>query len=150
MLHRNFGWRGGRGHRLYALAAVRRQKSQTVIVQRSRPTLMPDDARQPRQIRLETIHSLRVRDPYQSSADVSLGNCLILNNNWLTKYDSVRLAEQRNDHSTALDWTVRCVALFPEFPHPATGSGPQHLVRLTAALGLPALEASWQRCTGTA
>jgi hypothetical protein len=59
MLHRNFGWRGGRSHRLYALAAVRRQKSQTVIVQRSRPTLMPDDARQPRQIRLETIHSLR-------------------------------------------------------------------------------------------
>ena len=30
-----------------------------VSVQRSRPTLMPDDARQPRQIRLETIHSLR-------------------------------------------------------------------------------------------
>src|SRR5215813_1002485 len=57
--HRNFGWRGGRSHRLYALAAVRRQKSQTVIVQRSCPTLMPDDARQPRQIRLETIHSLR-------------------------------------------------------------------------------------------
>jgi hypothetical protein len=24
---------------------------------------------------------------------VSLGNCLILNNNWLTKYDSVRLGE---------------------------------------------------------
>jgi hypothetical protein len=59
MLHRNFGWRGGRSHRLYALAAIRRQKPQTVIVQRSRPTLMPDDARQPRQIRLETIHSLR-------------------------------------------------------------------------------------------
>jgi hypothetical protein len=33
------------------------------------------------------------RDPYQSSADVSLGKFLILNNNWLTKYDSVKLAE---------------------------------------------------------
>src|SRR5215475_11772032 len=51
MLRRHFGWRGGRRHRLYALAAVRCQKSQTVIVQRSPPTLMPDDARQPRQIR---------------------------------------------------------------------------------------------------
>src|SRR6516165_7527404 len=90
MLHRNFGWRGGRSHRLYALAAIRRQKPQTVIVQRSRPTLMPDDARQPRQIRLETIHSLRYCvETYISP--VSLGNCLILNNNWLTKYDSVRL-----------------------------------------------------------
>jgi hypothetical protein len=59
------------------------------------------------------------------------------------------LAETRKDHVAALDWTVRCIALFAEFPHPATGSGPHHLVRLTAALGLPALEASWQRCTGT-
>ena len=58
------------------------------------------------------------------------------------------LAEARNDAVTALDWTVRCIALFPEFPHPATGPGPHHLVRLTAALGIPALEASWQRCTG--
>jgi len=60
------------------------------------------------------------------------------------------LAEKCKDIAAALDWTVRCVALFSEFPHPATGPGPQHLVRLTAALGLPALEASWQRCTGTA
>jgi hypothetical protein len=58
------------------------------------------------------------------------------------------LAEARKDPALALDWMVRCVALFPEFPHPATGSGPHHLVRLTAALGRPALEASWQRCTG--
>src|SRR5215831_6820420 len=34
-----------------------------------------------------------VSRPYQSSADVSLGNCLILNNNWLTKYDSVSLGK---------------------------------------------------------
>jgi tetratricopeptide (TPR) repeat protein len=59
------------------------------------------------------------------------------------------LAEQRSDAGGALDWTVRCIALFDAFPHPATGPGPKHLVRLTAALGLPALEASWQRCTGT-
>src|SRR5215471_14728752 len=59
MLRRNFGWRCGRSHWLYALAALRRQKPQTVIVQRSRPPLMPDDTRQPRQIHLEAIHSFR-------------------------------------------------------------------------------------------
>jgi tetratricopeptide (TPR) repeat protein len=59
------------------------------------------------------------------------------------------LAEARKDIATALDWTVRCIALFSEFPHPATGPGPKHLVRLTKALGVPALEASWQRCTST-
>ena len=59
------------------------------------------------------------------------------------------LSEARADPGTALDWMVRCVALFPEFPHPATGPGPQHLVRLTAMLDLPALETSWQRCIGT-
>jgi tetratricopeptide (TPR) repeat protein len=58
------------------------------------------------------------------------------------------LAEARNDVGTALDWMVRCIALFPEFPHPMTGPGPRHLMRLTAALGIPAVEASWQRCTG--
>ena len=58
------------------------------------------------------------------------------------------LSEARGDGAGALDWTVRCVALFPEFPHPATGPGPGHLARLTAELGMPALEASWQRCTG--
>jgi tetratricopeptide (TPR) repeat protein len=60
------------------------------------------------------------------------------------------LAEQRGNVATALDWMVRCVSLFSEFPHPATGPGPGHLVRLTGMLGLPALEASWQRCTGAA
>jgi tetratricopeptide (TPR) repeat protein len=60
------------------------------------------------------------------------------------------LAEWRGDAAAALDWMVRCVALFAEFPHPATGPGPSHLIRLTRVLGLPALEASWQRCTGAA
>ena len=58
------------------------------------------------------------------------------------------LAEARGDPGGALDWIVRCVALFPEFPHPATGPAPQHLTRLSASLGVAALEASWQRCTG--
>jgi hypothetical protein len=58
---------------------------------------MPDDTRQPRQIRLEAIHSFRycAETHNQSSADVSLGNSLIPNNNWLTKYDSVRLVRRR-------------------------------------------------------
>ena len=58
------------------------------------------------------------------------------------------LAEARGDLAAALEWTVRCVALFAEFPHPATGPGPHHLARLTRMRGLPALEQSWQRCTG--
>jgi hypothetical protein len=60
------------------------------------------------------------------------------------------LAEDRMDPALALDWVVRCIALFSQFPHPATAHGPDHLVRLTAQLGLPALEASWRRCTGAA
>ncbi len=59
------------------------------------------------------------------------------------------LAERRKDAATALDWMVRCIALFSEFPHPLTGTGPRDLVRFTKALGVPALEASWQRCAGT-
>jgi hypothetical protein len=58
------------------------------------------------------------------------------------------LSEQRGDMNTALDWIVRCVALFDEFPHPSAGPGPAYLARLTATLGMPALETSWKRCTG--
>ena len=58
------------------------------------------------------------------------------------------LAEKRSDLNTALDWMVRCVALFPEFPHPATGPGPRHLVRLAKQLGLSAVENSWRRNAG--
>ncbi|MEA2297378.1 MAG: hypothetical protein QOF77_314, partial [Solirubrobacteraceae bacterium] len=57
------------------------------------------------------------------------------------------LADARDRPAEALDWTVRCVALFDEFPHPATGPGPAHLARLTAKLGLEALEASWHAAT---
>ena len=58
------------------------------------------------------------------------------------------LAEARNRPSQALDWTIRCVALFPQFPHPSTGPGPQHLARLTRQLGIPALQNAWQQATG--
>ncbi len=60
------------------------------------------------------------------------------------------LAEARGEPAAALDWTIRCVTLFPEFPHPATGPGPQHLARLTGISGKDALEAGWQRLTGGA
>ncbi len=58
------------------------------------------------------------------------------------------LAGERGDDGTALHWAVRCVALFAEFPHRSTGTGPRDLVRLTARLGWHALEESWRRCTG--
>ena len=60
------------------------------------------------------------------------------------------LAEKREELSQALEWMVRCVAQFPEFPHPATGPGPEHLARLTARLGIGALETCWQAVTGNA
>jgi tetratricopeptide (TPR) repeat protein len=59
------------------------------------------------------------------------------------------LAEQRGQPRQALEWVVRCVTLFGEFPHPATGPGPGHLARLTAQLGTGALEAAWQKVTGS-
>lgn len=58
------------------------------------------------------------------------------------------LAEARHQPGQALDWTVRCVTLFDQFPHPATGPGPRHLARLTGRLGMPALEQTWQQVTG--
>jgi tetratricopeptide (TPR) repeat protein len=85
---------------------------------------------------------------YQKSLEIeeALGN----HRGLARSYDRLGMvAQRRGDVAAALDWTVRCVAQFAEFPHPATGTGPGHLVRLTSMLGLPALEASWQRCTGT-
>jgi tetratricopeptide (TPR) repeat protein len=58
------------------------------------------------------------------------------------------LAEERRRPAEALEWTVKCVALFDEFPHPATGHGPSILARLTAALGIDALEQCWQAVAG--
>jgi len=58
------------------------------------------------------------------------------------------LCEKRQNHATALDWNVRCVALFEQFPHPQTGTGPRQLTLLTAELGMTALASSWTRQTG--
>jgi hypothetical protein len=58
------------------------------------------------------------------------------------------LAETRGEDPVALEWMVRCVALFNEFSHPTTGPAPQHLARLTANLGMEALARCWQQVTG--
>ncbi|MEU1010976.1 tetratricopeptide repeat protein [Streptomyces sp. NPDC005890] len=58
------------------------------------------------------------------------------------------LAEARNQTREALVWTVRCVALFDQFPHPSTGQAPGHLQRLTHTLGITTLEETWQNITG--
>jgi hypothetical protein len=60
------------------------------------------------------------------------------------------LAKQRGETHQALEWTVRCVTLFGEFPHPLTGPATRHLARLTAQLGTSALEAIWLKITGRA
>ncbi len=59
------------------------------------------------------------------------------------------LAEARGQAHQALEWTVRCVGLFDEFPHPASGPGPRHLARLTAQLGMGTLEQCWLQVTGS-
>jgi tetratricopeptide (TPR) repeat protein len=58
------------------------------------------------------------------------------------------IAEQRGNPAAALEWMVRSVTLFPSFPDPATGSAPDHLLRLTRELGRDALQAAWRRVTG--
>ncbi len=58
------------------------------------------------------------------------------------------LAHARGQPPQALEWTVRCVALFTEFPHPATGPGPVNLALLAAQLGTGVLEQCWQHVTG--
>ncbi|MEV5721900.1 tetratricopeptide repeat protein [Amycolatopsis mediterranei] len=66
----------------------------------------------------------------------------------MTYWQRGHLAEQQGNPREALEWMVRCVTLFDEFPHPVTGSGPAHLARLTADLGLPTLEKVWVGVTG--
>ena len=58
------------------------------------------------------------------------------------------LAAERGRPAEALAWIVRCVTLFDEFPHPATGPARKHLARLTAELGMDALERCWHEVTG--
>ena len=59
-----------------------------------------------------------------------------------------QLAEARNQALVALEWNIRCVTLFTQFPSPQTGTGPTALARLTRQLGTPALEQAWQQVTG--
>ena len=59
------------------------------------------------------------------------------------------VAEQRGQPRQALDWTVRFITLFDQFPHRLNDPGPEHLARLTAQLGIDALEASWREVTGS-
>ncbi|MGW0538604.1 tetratricopeptide repeat protein [Streptomyces sp. NPDC003032] len=60
-------------------------------------------------------------------------------------YGQLRLlAEAQADTAQALAWTVRCVSLFDEIHHPSAGPGYFHLRRLTAQLGVHALERAWQ------
>ena len=58
------------------------------------------------------------------------------------------IAEARGQSPLALQWTIRCVTLFDQFPHPMTGTGPTALARLTGQLGMPALEETWRQVTG--
>jgi hypothetical protein len=48
----------------------------------------------------------------------------------------------------ALEWSIRCVNLFDQFPSPITRTAPTALARLTRQLGMPALEQAWQQVTG--
>ncbi|NUT47404.1 MAG: tetratricopeptide repeat protein [Saccharothrix sp.] len=58
------------------------------------------------------------------------------------------LAEQRGDERLAMTWALRCIALFPEFPHHYAGSAPGQMARLTHRLGEAALEQLWTELTG--
>ncbi|MDQ7908313.1 tetratricopeptide repeat protein [Phytohabitans sp. ZYX-F-186] len=60
------------------------------------------------------------------------------------------LALRRDAPVVALEWTIRCAALFPSFPHRAAGPAPWNLAQLTEKLGWDALHAAWRRVTGEA
>ncbi|MGW1564469.1 hypothetical protein ACWCQ1_49795 [Streptomyces sp. NPDC002144] len=57
-------------------------------------------------------------------------------------------AEASNDPDRALVWVIKCVALFDEFPHPMTASGPAYLRHLTGRLGIATVENAWQQEIG--
>lgn len=61
------------------------------------------------------------------------------------------LSEQRNDPFKALEWMIKCVSKFDDFPHPATGPAPEHLVRLVSYWGrdgMDLLDWWWEETTG--
>jgi hypothetical protein len=55
------------------------------------------------------------------------------------------LAEARRQPATALEFVVRCITVFDQFPHPDTDPAPERLVFLTRQFGVGALEATWSR-----
>ena len=58
------------------------------------------------------------------------------------------IAEARGQSRLALEWNIRCVTLFAQFPHPMAGTGPSALARLTRQLGITALDEAWRQVTG--
>jgi hypothetical protein len=58
------------------------------------------------------------------------------------------LAKARQQPTLALEFAVRSIAVFDQFPHPATVSGLRNLVRLTRQRGISALEEAWTKVTG--
>ena len=83
---------------------------------------------------------------YRKSLDIeeTLGN----RRGMATSYAQLGLlTEERRDAVGALALFIKGAALFDGFPHPPTGSMPHHIVRLTAELGMPVLESTWQQIT---
>jgi len=66
----------------------------------------------------------------------------------LTYAQLALLAEDRGQARPALEWDIRCVTMFDEFPSPMAGTGPTGLARLSRQLGMPALEQAWREVTG--
>jgi tetratricopeptide (TPR) repeat protein len=60
------------------------------------------------------------------------------------------LAAARKQPRQALEWMVRCVTVFDQFPHPLTDPAPSQLARLAGQLGQAALEETWRAVTGHA
>ncbi|MDJ1135453.1 tetratricopeptide repeat protein [Streptomyces iconiensis] len=58
------------------------------------------------------------------------------------------LAEEQGRPAEALRWTVSCVALFDQVPHPLTGTGPEHLKRMARDLGMDTVVQVWPEVTG--
>jgi hypothetical protein len=58
------------------------------------------------------------------------------------------LAETRSQPEQALQWNIRSVSLFSDFPSPLTGTAPAVLARLTSQLGITTLQTTWQQVTG--
>ena len=59
-----------------------------------------------------------------------------------------RLARIRGRDEEMMEWTVRWVTLFDEFPHPATEFAALVLARATAVMGVNVLQRCWLKMTG--